>query len=99
MIQKSKNLKKLVRFLVYEMNSLDGNKNSSQRMYEALLKKKIRGSISSNFPKLIFRRLEEDSVEDKRTIKKIKHTIMRKVETRYSIFWLRQKISFMAFLK
>ena len=87
-IKKPKNMMKLVRFLIYSMNTLDGKKDSAALLCKSIFEQKLKMQQSSSLIKY----------SNEELMREIKHQIVNKVEKRYRIFWIRQKISFMAFI-
>ena len=77
----------LLKFLIYEIKTIDGKKDSGFGLQQHLIEKRTDKSSS------------QSSWRSQQIVEIVKHQIMKKTLTKYSILRIRQKISFMAFMK
>lgn len=84
-IRDQENMTKLLKFLIYSMDTIDGEKGSSIP-YQTFLVENLKKNKATD--------TSEEEIEFK-----VRHQLMKKTALKYSILRIRQKISFMAFMK
>jgi len=90
-IRNEEHMKLFIRFLVYSLKTVDGNKNSAEGIHRALFNQEV-ASLRKKCINLTPR--VEDEIREK-----IRHQTMLKTSLKYTICKVRQKISFIAFRK
>jgi len=91
-IEKEAECKILIEYLLYELNSANGLRDTGLPIYQGIYKE-IAKAESGNRKKL----LSLNKVEDLMLRRYIKHTYIENLKKKYNLMRIRMKISFMAF--
>jgi len=91
-IEKEEDLKIIIEYLLYELNSANGLRDTGLPIYERIYKEIAKAKCGNK------KRLLSLNVTDDEMIRRyIKYTYIENVKKKYNLMRIRMKISFMAF--
>ena len=94
-IKSDKHMDRFLKFLVFHMNTVDGNRDIAVGIYKTLFKQMAKNTLNNHKSKI-----EQLPEWNEHLIKEtIKHQIMKKTMQRYNLVRIRLKISYTAFEK
>jgi hypothetical protein len=92
-IKNEKHMKMIIEFLIHTLKTLDGSRDSAKPMLDLLMEQKIRELQRSH------KRAQIADYVKTRIMQVNEAFIYRKVKTKYTIIRIRNKLSYMAFMK